>query len=138
VCGADHPESRLAYYVRERLGRQTTGTWICLSCRAADEAPRNARRALHPTVAKPVAEPPAEGWTMRHPFDFTRVRLEQEWRLPYARWTRQHHETHNRLLYHLLGWGDAAREGPVVKRDGLLREAQPRTQPRAIPFTRSA
>jgi hypothetical protein len=118
ICPDDHPPARLAYSVRHRQGRPQTGAWVCRDCLKAKEAGRYPlRRSTPPPPPKLVADEPPGGWTPRHPFDFTRVRLEQEWGVPYAAWTMAQHREHTRTLYHLLGWGDAAIKEAVIYRD---------------------
>jgi hypothetical protein len=118
ICADHHPVDRLAYYVRDRPGRPRTGWWVCLDCNKAKEASRYpVRRAAPLPPPKMVADEPPGGWTPKNPFDFTRVRLEQEWGKPYGQWTMAEHRAHTRLLYHLLGWGDAALKEPVIYRD---------------------
>ena len=44
----------------------------------------------------------------------TRTMLERHWGLPYASWTREHHQAHNIAMYRAVGWGDEARLRPVT------------------------
>jgi len=117
ICLHNHPPDRLAYYVRDRPNRPLTGCWRCLECHRLRDTKRYGLRGNGPMQAKMVAEEPPGGWTPKNPFDFTRVRLEREWGKPYEQWTMAEHRAHTRLLYHLLGWGDAAIKEPVIVRD---------------------
>ena len=93
----------------------TRGFWSCKVChRAAWKAYRTARKAGRSTerAADEVTLP--QKITPAHPFDWTRVRLEREWGVPIEQWTPAQHRFHTRAIYHHLGWGDAALEGPMV------------------------
>ncbi len=120
ICKRGHGDEALAW-VQENRQSTEGARWRCLACRnAVARACQERRGAAAPRVRRDVvpteALPPAQGWTLKNPFDFTRVRLEQQWG-PYARWTMAQHRTHTRMLYHLLGWGDAAIKEPVIARD---------------------
>lgn len=67
----------------------------------------------------------ADKITPEHPYDWTRLRLEREWGVPIERWTPAQHRFHTRAIYHHLGWGDAALEGPMVSNGQTLNK--PRT-----------
>lgn len=128
ICGKGHDPERLTYYIKTRPGRNTTGAWVCRECVREKEARRYPGRAAAPpsSQVKVVAPEPPGGWTPRNPFDFLRVRLELEWG-PWATWTREQHREHTRRIYHLIGWGDAAVDAPVIggrgKRTDLLARA---------------
>ena len=60
------------------------------------------------------------------PFERTRMELEQRWATPYAAWTRSQHLEHTKLIYHVLGWGDAAITQPIgVDTDSVSRSRYP-------------
>ena len=43
----------------------------------------------------------------KSPFSRSLVALEQHWGLPWAQWTKRHHEAHTRLMYRMLGWPES-------------------------------
>lgn len=103
------------------------GSWGCRVChRETFQAYRAAKRAKQ--ALQPVEEdaPKAEKITPAHPYDWTRLRLEREWGVPIEQWTRAQHRFHTRAIYHHLGWGDAALEGPMVSNGHTL------TQPKLV------
>lgn len=90
------------------------GLWGCRVChRESFRTYRAAKREKQ--GRKPVEEAPkAERITPAHPYDWTRLRLEREWGVPIEQWTQAQHRFHTRAIYHHLGWGDAALEGPMI------------------------
>lgn len=111
ICTTHNPEP--ANIMWKGKG-DTGGSWVCAIChresyRAYNVGRRAARRAM---VDAPEGTRPAI--TPAHPFDWTRLRLEREWGVPIAQWTKAQHAFHTRAIYHHLGWGDAALEGPMI------------------------
>lgn len=91
------------------------GSWTCAIChRATSQRYTLAKRAARRAAGAEALEGPRPTITPAHPFDWTRLRLEKEWGVPIEQWTRAQHRLHTRAMYHHLGWGDAALEGPVV------------------------
>lgn len=119
ICKHGHGDEALAWVLNDGRGAHR-GRWRCLACRnvAARRSTKRRKEGAPPAGNHQVpyeATPPAGGWTMRNPFDFTRVRLEQEWG-PYRTWTMAQHREHTRRLYHLLGWGDEAITASTIGR----------------------
>lgn len=118
VCKRGHGDEALAWvYDNAKIG--ASARWRCLACRnAVARACQKRRLAGAPRVRRDVvpaeALPPARGWTPRHPFDYTRVKLEAIWG-PYAGWTRDQHRQHTLLLYRFLGWGPEAVHSVVLR-----------------------
>jgi hypothetical protein len=93
---------------------EVRGCWDCRECqRAQAKAYRKERKKAH-DAATMAEDAPSPKITPAHPYDWTRVRLEKEWGVPVEQWTPAQHRFHTRAIYHHLGWGDAALEGPMV------------------------
>lgn len=76
--------------------------WVCKRCRV--------RMTNEAQKAKTAERRRRLAFTRQEPdrFEPTRRALEAHWALPYAKWTRQHHEQHSAWLRRLAGLDDVA------------------------------
>jgi hypothetical protein len=90
------------------------GSWTCAICHRITSTVYNRIKRAARAASTGAVEGPRAAITPAHPFDWTRLRLEREWGVPIEQWTKAQHAFHTRAIYHHLGWGDAALEGPMV------------------------
>lgn len=133
ICDQHNPGTKDIVWRTKGRGR---GTWECRPCeRQASHLYKKAHRIAKRTgTSWREAMSTAKAWsdtrepdapskiTPAHPYDWTRLQLEREWGVPIEHWTRAQHRFHTRAIYHHLGWGDAALEGPMIRNGRVLDE----------------
>lgn len=111
ICTTHNPQPADIMWRHKGSG---AGSWCCAICqRDASKAYNRTKRAARQAM-RDAPEGPRPTITPAHPFDWTRLRLEKEWGIPIEQWTPAQHRFHTRAIYHHLGWGDAAFEGPMI------------------------